>query len=236
MFFFKKAPELSVYPSDEIVLRDGSKCELIFYHHASIAVRYNDRIIYFDPAGEQIAWEKLQKADLIIITHAHFDHFDRKAVEQLKKPSTEFICTKEVSKEFDGACITMTPYMESKPFSDITVKSVPAYNMSDGHTDFHPKQREDCGYILYIGGSSIYVAGDTEDTQEVLSLKDIDIAFLPVNQPYTMTVEQAVRVVKAIKPQIFYPYHYGEVDVVTDISRLKEELLSVTDVRIRPLE
>ena len=99
-----------------------------------------------------------------------------------------------------------------------------------------PKEREDCGYILTIAGLRIYIAGDTEDTPEVLALHDIDAAFLPVNQPYTMTVDQAVRAVKAIRPHIFYPYHYGEVDEKTDIDRLKRELEGVTDVRVFPME
>ena len=236
MFFFKKSPKQVVYPSDEILLRDGSKCELTFFQHASISVRYVEKVIYFDPAGEQIAWEKLPKADAIVLTHAHFDHFDLSAIDKLKGPSTEFICTKEVSREFGGNCITMTPYMEARPFDGILIKAVPAYNISEGHLDFHPKQREDCGYILHIGGSSIYVAGDTEDTEELLSLRDIDIAFLPVNQPYTMTEDQVIRVVKTIKPGIFYPYHFGQVEQKTNLTRLENELSLVTDLRIRPLE
>ena len=90
--------------------------------------------------------------------------------------------------------------------------------------------------VLTIGGTRIYIAGDTEPTPELKALRKIDIAFLPVNQPYTMTVDQAVEAVKALKPAIFYPYHYGEVDEKTDIDRLARELEGVTEVRIRPME
>ena len=90
--------------------------------------------------------------------------------------------------------------------------------------------------VLTIGGTRIYIAGDTEPTPELQALRKIDIAFLPVNQPYTMTVDQAVEAVKALKPAIFYPYHYGEVDEKTDIDRLVRELEGVTEVRIRPME
>ena len=90
--------------------------------------------------------------------------------------------------------------------------------------------------VLTIGGTRIYIAGDTEPTPELQALRKIDIAFLPVNQPYTMTVDQAVEAVKAIRPTIFYPYHYGEVEEKTDIDRLARELEGVTEVRIRPME
>jgi len=117
------------------------------------------------------------------------------------------------------------------------VEAVAAYNTSEGHTKFHPKEREDCGYVITLNsGTRIYIAGDTEPTPEMMALKDIDIAFLPVNQPYTMTVEQAVEAVKAIRPKIFYPYHYGEVEQKTDLEQLKRELEGVTDVRVFPME
>ena len=111
-----------------------------------------------------------------------------------------------------------------------------AQNRFEGRQQFHPREREDCGYVLTIGGTRIYIAGDGENTPEMKALHGIDIAFLPVNQPYTMTVDQAVDAVKAIRPAIFYPYHYGEVEEKTDIDRLSRELTDVTEIRIRPME
>lgn len=87
-----------------------------------------------------------------------------------------------------------------------------AYNTTEGHLQFHPREREDCGYVLTLGGTRVYIAGDSEPTPEMRSLEWIDIAFLPVNQPYTMTVDQAAEAVRALRPAIFYPYHYGEVE------------------------
>jgi L-ascorbate metabolism protein UlaG (beta-lactamase superfamily) len=130
----------------------------------------------------------------------------------------------------------MWPGAIAKPFDGLTVNAVPAYNISEGHTDFHPKAREDCGYIITLGGTTIYIAGDTEDNDDVLSLQGLDIVFLPVNQPYTMTVEQAIRTVKAIKPTLFYPYHYGQVEEKTDIDALVKSLEGVCDVRVFPME
>ena len=96
--------------------------------------------------------------------------------------------------------------------------------------------RKDCGYILTIGRSRILIAGDTENTPELKALKNIDIAFLPVNQPYTMTVDQALDVIKAIRPKIFYPYHYGGTKTKTDMKRLETEAKVYTDVRIKGME
>ena len=130
----------------------------------------------------------------------------------------------------------MLPGSVANPAEGVMVKAVPAYNTTEGHTDFHPQAREDCGYLITLGGTTIYVAGATEDNDDVLSLQGVDVAFLPVNQPYTMTVEQTARVVSALKPQIFYPYHYGQVDEKTDIEALKSAVEGVTEIRVFPME
>ena len=115
---------------------------------------------------------------------------------------------------------------------DIKLEAVPAYN-TPGRDKFHPKGRDN-GYILTLGGTRIYIAGDTEDIPELKQVKDIDIAFLPVNQPYTMTPEQAIRATRIIRPRILYPYHYGD----TDINKVKDGLKDdkETEVRIRALQ
>ena len=141
---------------------------------------------------------------------------------------TFFGCGRSKAPEYPSDTLTPRDYVK--------IEAVAAYNTTPGHLQFHPKDREDCGYVLTIGGTRIYVAGDTEPTPELKKLKNIDIAFLPVNQPYTMTVDQAVEAVKALRPAIFYPYHYGEVEEKTDLERLTQELDGVTEVRIRPLE
>ena len=115
---------------------------------------------------------------------------------------------------------------------DFTVEAVPAYNTTEGRTQFHPQGRDN-GYILTIDGLRVYIAGDTEDIPEMASIKDIDIAFLPCNQPYTMTTEQLVKAAKTIKPKVLFPYHYGQTDVTVVPSYLKDEGI---DVRIRHYE
>ena len=113
---------------------------------------------------------------------------------------------------------------------DITLEAVPAYNTTDGHLQFHPKGRDN-GYILTLDGLRIYIAGDTEDIPEMTEIKDIDVAFLPCNQPYTMTPEQQIRAAKIIKPKVLFPYHYGE----TDVTGIPAQLSDI-DVRIRHYE
>ena len=115
---------------------------------------------------------------------------------------------------------------------DITVEAVPAYNTTEDHTQFHPKGRDN-GYILTLDGLRIYIAGDTEDIPEMSEIKDIDIAFLPCNQPYTMTVEQLVNAARTIKPKVLFPYHYSKTDVSGIPSQLKNDGIYV---RIRHFE
>ena len=119
----------------------------------------------------------------------------------------------------------------------IKIEAVPAYNTTQGHLQFHPKARKDCGYIINIGGSRIYIAGDTENIPEMSNLKKINVAFLPVNQPFTMTVEQAAAAVKTIRPKIFYPYHYGNQNgQASDMKKLTKLCSRYTTIRIRGME
>lgn len=217
----KKATASSQYPQDKITAKDGTEITLTFYSHASIAVEALGQQIYVDPVGKDINWEGEPKADLILVTHEHFDHLDTAVVKILSKT---------------GEYLQMKVGETLSPCEGIQIEAVPAYNISEGHLGFHPQERGDAGYVITIGGTRIYVSGDTEDNEDVLALKDIDVAFLCVNQPYTMTVDQCVNVVKTIRPAIFYPYHFGGTDAPTDLEALQSALEGVTEVRIRPLE
>lgn len=224
------------YPQDRLLTRDGSELTLTFFHHAALSIEIGGKYIYTDPVMDYADYGRLPKADLVLISHSHYDHFDRAAVDALTDRHSLIVCDKTTSEAFDGDCIVMTPGLHSTPRPYVQIEAVAAYNTTPGHLDFHPREREDCGYVLTLGGTRIYLAGDTEPTPEMKSQTDIDIAFLPVNQPYTMTVDQAVEAVRALRPRIFYPYHYGEVEEKTDLERLSQLLSDITEVRIRPLE
>ena len=230
----KSAPN---YPSDDITI-NGKQLRLSFYAHASIAIEYEGRNIYVDPVVGHADYERLPKADMILVTHSHYDHFDRAVIETLQKDSTHILCDKSSAESFAGDCYTMLPGSVAEPFADIRVEAIAAYNTSEHQLQFHPKEREDCGYVLTLGDAvRIYISGDTEPTDELRALADkhIDIAFICVNQPYTMTPDEAVEAVEVIRPKIYYPYHYGQVDEPTDVEALAERLKEVCDVRIRPL-
>ena len=223
------------YPQDSVTAADGSQITFTFYAHASFGIAWNDLQLYVDPVGE-FDWDNQPKADIILVTHSHYDHLEIATIERLQKENTIVLCDKTSAEAFDHDCITMLPGATSQPKEGVTVKGVAAYNISEGHTDFHPQSREDCGYLITLGGTTIYVAGDTEDNEAVLSVSGVDIAFLPVNQPYTMTVNQAARVIETLKPKLFYPYHYGQVEEKTDIEALKAAVSDFTEIRVFPME
>ena len=234
--FHGGTPPTPHYPQDTHRTRDGSELTLTFFRHASLSLAFGGKYIYTDPVSDYADYARLPKADLVLIGHSHYDHFDRAAVDTLTDRHSLVVCDKTTSEAFDGDCLVMTPGMSASPRPYLQIEAVAAYNTTPGHLDFHPRARQDCGYILTLGGTRIYLAGDTEPTPEMLALPHIDVAFLPVNQPYTMTVDQAAEAVRTLRPQIFYPYHYGQVDEKTDLERLCRLLDGVTDVRIRPLD
>ena len=223
------------YPQDSVTAADGSQITFTFYAHASFAIEWNGLHLYIDPVGE-FDWDNQPKAHAVLVSHSHYDHLEIATLERLQKETTVILCDKTSAEAFEHDCITMLPGATAEPLEGVTVKATHAYNISDGHTDFHPASREDCGYLITLGGTTIYVAGDTEDNKDVLALQGVDIAFLPVNQPYTMTVEQAARVVKTLKPKLFYPYHYGQVEEKTDLEALKAGVADCTELRLFPME
>ena len=232
---FGGTPATPAYPSDELEV-NGRRLRLTFFAHASVAIEYEGRMIYVDPVMGNAEYDKLPKADMILVTHSHYDHFDMAAREALQKEDTRILLDKTSAEGFAGDCYTMLPGAMAEPFADIRVEAIAAYNTSEHQLQFHPKEREDCGYVVTLDGAvRIYLSGDTEPTLEQRALRDIDIAFICVNQPYTMTPEQAVEAVKAVNPKIYYPYHYGQVEEPTDVEALSKMLEGITEVRIRPL-
>lgn len=221
------------YIKDCIAAKDGSEIIITFYAHASIGIAWDDVQIYVDPVGIRynVDFSTEQKADLILLTHQHSDHLDPSAIDSISTPST-IIIGNQKCKDFIN-CQLITPYQTFFK-ENIRIDTVPAYNVTPEHLKYHPKDNGGLGYLITLGGTRIYIAGDTEDNKDILSLRDIDIAFLPINQPYTMTVPQVANVVKTIRPKILYPYHCGTSNgQITDVSSLEISLKDYTEVRIR---
>lgn len=222
--------EVDIFKTD-----NGKEVKLHALVHSSIRIEYGDMELYIDPVRQlgnrTIDYTSIPQADLIFVTHEHGDHFDKEAIKHLTRVGSRFI-TNSRCAEMMGYGLVMKNGEKQDLDSGILVEAVPAYNTTEGRTQFHPKGRDN-GYILTLDGLRIYIAGDTEDIPEMAGIKDIDVAFLPCNQPYTMTTEQLVKAARMIKPKVLFPYHYGQTDVSTLPSTLKADGI---DVRIRHYE
>ena len=220
------------FQTDSFKTKGGKDVVITAIKHASLRIQFDGLEIQVDPVGKDCKpatdYTAFPKADIILVTHEHFDHFDRDAIAALKKDSTQVIANPAVQKMLGFG--TAMANGESRPIGKVlALDAVPAYNTTAGRTQFHPKGRDN-GYVLTLDGLRIYIAGDTEDIPEMAKLKDIDVAFLPCNQPYTMTPEQVAKAAKIIKPKVLFPYHYSE----TPIKRVVELLADTAiDVRIR---
>lgn len=230
-----KAVTLSdVYDVDEFQTKSGKMIRFHALVHASIRIDFDGKEIMIDPVtklgNKTIDYTAMPKADYIFVTHEHGDHFDMDALKKLTKDGTQVVLNQVCKGMYgDGQAMSNGETLE---LDGIKVEAVPAYNTTEGRTQFHPKGRDN-GYILTIDGLRIYIAGDTEDIPEMADIKDIDIAFLPCNQPYTMTTEQLVKAAQTVKPKVLFPYHYGQ----TDVSKLPAQLKGDgIDVRIRHYE
>lgn len=217
----------SQFESDTFETRSGNTLKITFIKHASLILVFDGKTIYVDPVSEYADFSQLPKADVILITHEHADHLDPKAIATLEKQGTILI-TNPSSQARLGKGVVMKNGDSLTPVPWLKLEAVPAYNTTPDRVKYHPKNRDN-GYILTLGGNRIYIAGDTEDIPELKQLKAIDIAFLPVNQPYTMTVPQAVHAAKMFNPRILYPYHYSD----TDIKQLEEGLKNTPEIEVR---
>jgi len=219
------------YATDTFKTRDSHELLITFIKHGSLMLTYNNQTIQVDPVSKFADYGAFPKADVILITHEHGDHLDSKAIETLTKTGTLLI-TNEASKKQLGKGVIMKNGDKMKVSEKITIEAVPAYNTTGGREQFHPRDRDN-GYVLDIDGLRIYIAGDTEDITELKDLKKIDVAFLPVNLPYTMSISQAAHAARMFTPKVLYPYHFAN----TDIEKLKDELNGTgIDVRIRKME
>ena len=208
--------------------------EITFIGHGSLMFTIDEKIIQIDPSSREVNYEEMSKADLILITHHHGDHCDSTAIANTKKENTKIVGTQLVVDKLGfGEVLAIDNEIK---FGEINILALPAYNLIHKRENgefFHPKGT--CNsYILTIGNTRIFIGGDTENTPEMKGLKDIDIAFLPMNLPYTMTPEMVADAAKAFRPKVLYPYHYGktEIDIIVDLMEDENGI----DTRIRRMQ
>jgi len=218
----------------DVVKTGAGELKITFIGHGTLMFTFGGKVIHVDPVGQYADYGKLPKADLILITHEHRDHLDPKVVEMLRQPGTEIVLTQAAAGQVAGGLVMANG--EVKTVAGLTIEAVPAYNLvhkRENGEPFHPKGQGN-GYVITFGGKRVYVAGDTENTPEMKALKGIDIAFLPMNLPYTMTPEMVADAARAFKPQILYPYHFGKTDTARMVALLKDH--PEIEVRLRRME
>ena len=189
---------------------------------------YAGRVIHVDPVSMYADYATLPKADLILVTHEHGDHLDGKAIQAASTPKTSVIVNPGSAKMLPNAVVMKNG--DTRTIAGINVEAVPAYNPEK---QFHPKGNGN-GYVFTFGDKRVFVAGDTENVPEIKALKNMDVAFLPMNLPYTMTPDQVVDVAKAMRPKVLYPYHFGNTDPNLLVNLLKDE--KGIEVRVRNLK
>jgi L-ascorbate metabolism protein UlaG (beta-lactamase superfamily) len=215
-------------PAVDKITTTAGEVEMYFIGHGSLMFKIGDYVIHIDPVRSSGNYSGLPKADLILVTHEHYDHLDKNLISDLRKDVTIMLTNVNSAAEVKWAQVMKAG--DKKVINNITIEAIPAYNIVNMRAPgqpFHPKG-VGLGFIITIGDKRIYVAGDTENTPEMKALKNIDIAFLPMNLPYTMTPEMVADAAKTFKPKILYPYHYGDTDTDEIV-----KLLSNTDIEVR---
>lgn len=191
--------------------------------HGTLMISFDGKIIHVDPVSQYADYTKLPKADMILITHEHPDHLDIKTIDLIKTSKTSTVTTENVARQLPGSIVLKNG--DEETIMGLKIEAIPAYNivnMRSPDVPYHAKGIGN-GYIATFSDKRLYIAGDTENIPEIKNLRSIDIAFLPMNLPYTMTPEMVADTVRAFRPKIIYPYHYGKTDVSKLIDLLKNE-------------
>lgn len=218
----------------DIIETSAGDLEITFIGHGSLMFEFDGKIIHIDPYGKLADYGTLPKADMIFLTHHHGDHLDMKALQQVRTDKTVIVLTELCAAKVDGGIIMKNG--DAATIEGIKVVAVPAYNLVHKRENgqfYHPRG-EGNGYVMSFGDKLVYIAGDTENTPEMKALEQIEIAFLPMNVPYTMTPEMVADAARAFRPKVLYPYHYGDTDPSVLSGLLKDS--PDIDVRIRKMK
>jgi len=217
----------------DVIQTSAGDLKMTFIGHGTLMFTFGGKVIHVDPVSREADYTMLPKADIILITHEHQDHLDKAALENIRTEKSVLILTETCAQQVSGGIVMK--HGDVKTIDGVTIEAVPAYNlvqMRSPGVPFHPKGVGN-GYVMTFGDKKVYVAGDTEDIPELSNLKEIDIAFLPMNLPYTMTPEMVADAAKAFQPRILYPYHYGNTEPSKLVELLREQ--KGIEVRIRKM-
>jgi L-ascorbate metabolism protein UlaG (beta-lactamase superfamily) len=224
------------FDSDVIKTSEGD-LEMIFIGHGTLMFKFNDLVIHIDPVMREADYTSLPEADLILVTHQHGDHLDMTAIKHLLKTGTKVVMTETCMEQLEDFKAVVMKNGDVETIRGIWINAIPAYNIVNKRPNgqaFHPKG-EGNGYILKFGTTHVLIGGDTENIPEFKELKTkVDVAFLPMNLPYTMTPAMVADAALAFEPVILYPYHFGQTDPQELLDLLKEK--KDIEVRIRALD
>jgi len=234
--FLNANPMETEFSKDVFDTGDG-ELAITFIGHGTLMFEYNDMVIHIDPTMSETDYAKMPDADMVLVTHHHGDHLDVTAIKHIIKEDCPVVMTPSCLDQLED--IKGTVIMENgdkKTVKGIPIEAIPAYNIEHKRSNgepFHPKGIGNA-YLLGIGDLKVLIGGDTENVPEIKALKDIDIAFLPMNLPYTMTPEMVADAARAMQPKILYPYHFGQTDPEELVILLQDE--KEIEVRIRDLQ
>jgi L-ascorbate metabolism protein UlaG (beta-lactamase superfamily) len=215
--------------------QDEKKDGIIFtpINHATFVIQTQEKTIIVDPVGDVENYSKFSSPDLILITHTHGDHMSQGTVDALKSKKTIIVAPEAVVNELKEGEILNNG--EKKEFSGVEIEAIPMYNLTKERAKYHEKGQGN-GYVVTLNKNRIYISGDTEDIPEMRNLKDINYAFVCMNLPYTMTVEQAASAVLEMKPAVVYPYHYRGQGGMSDIEKFKQLVSKNKEIKVRLLD
>lgn len=212
-----------------------SRGDLIIHplNHATFALGWAGKVVYVDPVGGAARFEGLPSPDVVLVTDVHGDHLSADTLAAVVRSSTVLIVPQAVKDTLPEALASTARVLgngQSTEVAGFGVEAVPMYNLTAERLQYHAKGRGN-GYLLTLGGKRVYIAGDTEDIPEMRALSGIDVAFIPMNLPFTMTVEQAADAVRAFKPKVVYPYHSRGSDLEAFTQRVGTDV--GVEVRVR---
>lgn len=221
------------FKKDTIKTSEGDLV-ITFIGHGTLMFEFQDKIIHVDPVSREANYKKMPQADLVLITHEHGDHLDLNVLNLICTEKTKVIITERCQKR--GAEGTVLHNGDTVEMCGLSITAVPAYNIVHKRKSgepYHPKGVGN-GYVVDFADKRVYIAGDTENIPEMEKLENVDIAFLPMNLPYTMSPEMAADAARKLNPRIFYPYHYGKTDT-GELLKLLENTDKI-EIRIRDMQ